>query len=199
MDGETVRWMCESASALQASLAGSLIVAENGLYYNRLVFADPGGRISYYDKRHLFRMAGEEVRFTAGSVTLIVKIGRWRISFLICYDLRFPVWSRNRKDYDLLVYASNWPAARRDVWNTLLRARAIENQCFVAGVNRVGTDGEGIHYVGESLVIDPKGKVMASGAKEEEQLIQATLSLRELEAFRQKFPVWKDWEHFRLD
>jgi len=198
MDGETIRWMRDTAVTLKTSLAGSLIIIENGLYYNRLIYMDPQGNSGQYDKRHLFRMAGEEVSFKPGSKPYIAGLGKWRISFQICYDLRFPVWSRNRNNFDLLVYASNWPAARSDVWNTLLRARAIENQCYVAGVNRVGTDGKGIIYIGESMVIDPKGNVVASRERSAEGLVHATISLDELNTFRNKFPVWKDWDKWNL-
>lgn len=198
MDGETIKWMRDTAVTLKTSLAGSLIIVENSLYFNRLIYMDPQGNSGYYDKRHLFRMAGEEVSFKPGSKQYIANLGKWRISFQICYDLRFPVWSRNRNNYDLLIYASNWPAARSDVWNTLLRARAIENQCYVAGVNRVGRDGKGIDYIGESMVIDPKGNVVASRERAAVGLVPATISLDELNAFRNRFPVWKDWDEWNL-
>lgn len=194
MKDETAKWMMETARSLQTAVAGSLIIVEDGRFFNRLIYTDHQGKTGYYDKRHLFRMAGEEIRFTPGTRHLIVNTGIWRISFQICYDLRFPVWSRNRHNYDLLVYVSNWPAARSDVWNTLLRARAIENQCYVAAVNRVGTDGNGISYSGESVVIDAKGKVIAERAPFSEGLVHAAISLGELNAFREKFPVWKDWD-----
>jgi len=194
MQGESIKWMQETARYLHSAVAGSLIISEGKRYYNRLIYTDHLGKTGYYDKRHLFRMAGEEVHYTPGTRPLIVNTGLCRVSFQICYDLRFPVWSRNRNDYDLLVYVSNWPAARSDVWNILLRARAIENQCYVAAVNRVGTDGNGISYIGESMVIDPKGKVIAERTPSSEGLIQAVISLDELNAFREKFPVWKDWD-----
>ena len=134
-----------------------------------------------------------------GTKPLIVNLGLWRINFLICYDLRFPVWSRNRQNYDLLVYSSSWPAGRSDVWNTLLRARAMENQSYVAGVNRVGKDGNGIDYIGESVLIDPKGKEIAALAPSEEGVISAAISLNELNNFRTKFPVWKDADGFSIN
>lgn len=194
MHGESIKWMQETARYLHSAVAGSLIISEGKRYYNRLIYIDHLGKTGYYDKRHLFRMAGEEVHYTPGTRPLIVNTGLCRVSFQICYDLRFPVWSRNRNDYDLLVYVSNWPAARSDVWNILLRARAIENQCYVAAVNRVGTDGNGISYIGESMVIDPKGKVIAERTPSSEGLVHAAISLGELNAFREKFPVWKDWD-----
>jgi predicted amidohydrolase len=198
MDGETVMWMKKTAGFMHSAIAGSLIIRDNDRYFNRLIFTDQYGRMEWYDKRHLFRMAGEEVLFTRGANPLIVKSGEWRISFQICYDLRFPVWARNRQNYDLLVYVSNWPAARSDVWNTLLRARAIENQCYVAGVNRVGKDGNGIDYTGESMVVHPKGNIISAMTPSVEGALTASLSLKELNAFRSKFPVWKDWDDFAI-
>jgi len=197
MKGETVKWLRQTAVSMRSGIAGSLIILENDHFYNRLVCMDPQGKSYWYDKRHLFRMAGEEVRFTPGTKPLLVQLGGWSLSFQICYDLRFPVWSRSRRNIDLIVYASNWPASRRDIWNTLLKARAIENQCFVAGINRVGTDGNGIEYCGESMLIDPKGKIIALASANEE-VIHASLSLQELNEYRQKFPVWKDWDDFQI-
>lgn len=198
MNGETVKWMQETAVSMQTAISGSLIIREGDRFFNRLVFADHSGTLKWYDKRHLFRMAGEEHSFTAGSHKLIVHLGDWRVCLLICYDLRFPVWSRNRGDYDLLVFVSNWPASRKDAWNTLLSARAIENQCYVAGVNRVGTDGNGIVYQGESMVIDARGNVVMDHKPASEGIILASVSLSELNNFRDKFPVWKDWDGFRI-
>jgi len=197
MDGPTVRWMKKTADDLHCAIAGSLIISDHERFYNRLVFLDQHG-IEWYDKRHLFCMDGEETAYTAGTRPLIVNLGLWRINFLICYDLRFPVWSRNRQNYDLLVYASSWPSVRSDVWNTLLRARAIENQCYVAGVNRVGTDGNGIGYIGESMMIDPKGKEIAALALSEEGVLSTAVSLNEINNFRTKFPVWKDADGFSI-
>ena len=198
MDGRSVRWMKETAKTLNSAIAGSLIIRQDGLYYNRLVIAAPDNSLQWYDKRHLFRIAGEEEHFSGGRERLIVRIGEWRIAFQICYDLRFPVWARNRNDYDLLVYAANWPEARNDVWNTLLRARAMENQCYVAGVNRVGVDGNGISYSGESMVIDAKGYVTGTFKPSEEAIRTFYISLDELNDFRMKFPVWKDWDEFEV-
>jgi omega-amidase len=198
MDGDTVGWMKRTAASMRSALAGSLIIREHERFFNRLIYTDHEGNIEKYDKRHLFRMAGEESLFTAGTKPLIVHLSGWRISFQICYDLRFPVWSRNRQHFDLLVYVSNWPVVRRDVWNTLLRARALENQCYVAGVNRVGRDGMGIEYAGESVVIDPKGQIIATRMPSSGGVVHASISLQELNSFREKFPVWKDWDQFEI-
>ncbi len=197
MDGPTVRWMEKTAKNLNCAIAGSLIITEHDKFYNRLIFTDRHG-MEWYDKRHLFCIEGEENDYTAGTKPLIIKLGLWRINFLICYDLRFPVWSRNRQNYDLLVYLSNWPAGRTDVWNTLLRARAIENQSYVAGVNRVGKDGNGIDYIGDSVLLDPKGKEIAALAPSAEGIINAAISLNELNIFRTKFPAWKDADGFSI-
>jgi predicted amidohydrolase len=198
MDGPTVQWMKKTAADMNCAIAGSLIISEHDKFFNRLVFVDRHG-MEWYDKRHLFCIEGEETDYTAGTKPLIINLGLWKINFLICYDLRFPVWSRNRQNYDLLVYASNWPAARSDVWNTLLRARAIENQSYVAGVNRVGKDGNGIDYIGESMLIDPKGKEIAALTVSREGVISAAISLDELNNFRTKFPVWKDSDGFSIN
>jgi predicted amidohydrolase len=187
------------AAKFTSAIAGSLIIIENGNYFNRLIHASPNGEIRYYDKRHLFRMSSEEERFTAGNRQLIINQNDCRVSFQICYDLRFPVWSRNRKSYDLLVYAANWPTQRDEVWDVLLRARAIENQCYVAGVNRIGTDGYGISYSGGSVILDPKGKQIAALDSPSSGIIHAAISLEELSRFRDKFPVWRDGDQFNLD
>ena len=198
MEGTTVGWMKKTAAETGNCIAGSLIIREEGCFYNRAVWCDPSGSLSWYDKRHLFRMAGEEATFSQGFNRTIVKLHGWRICLQVCYDLRFPVWSRNRGDYDLLVYLSNWPAARSDVWNTLLRARAIENQCYVAGVNRTGIDGNNIVYQGESMVIDPKGQIVGKAETTQESTTTIRLSLLGLHEFRTKFPVWKDWDDFKV-
>ena len=198
MDGPTLQWMKKTADDMHCAIAGSLIICEHDKFYNRLVFVDRHG-METYDKRHLFCIEGQENYYTAGTRPLIVNLGLWRISFQICYDLRFPVWSRNRQNYDLLVYASNWPSVRSDVWNTLLRARAMENQSYVAGVNRVGKDGNGIDYIGESVLIDPKGKEIATLPPSEEGVISAAISLNEINNFRTKFPAWKDADDFSIN
>lgn len=162
MQENSVKWMTEMACKFKCSIAGSLIIGQGGNYYNRLIWMHNDGIFQYYNKRHLFRLAEEEQHYSPGNSLISVKQGPFSIRPLICYDLRFPVWSRNKGDYDVLVYVANWPAARRDVWTSLLKARAIENQVYVIGVNRIGRDGMGIEYAGDSLVFDAKGKVLAS-------------------------------------
>lgn len=198
MNSPYLSWMKEKAAALNSALMGSLIIREDNRFYNRLVFINSHGKIDIYDKRHMFRMGGEGEHFSAGTKKLIVHHNRWKICPLICYDLRFPVWSRNREEYDLLIYVANWPAARSLVWNILLKARAIENQSWVVGVNRVGTDGENIEYKGESQVIDPKGNVKLL-LDNREQVGNIQISLEELQKFRKKFPAWKDRDNFNCD
>lgn len=196
MEGETVQWMKRNSARYQFALCGSLMISENGHYFNRLIFVEPSGEVHIYNKRHLFSMDNEERHFQQGRERIIVNYMGWRICPLICYDLRFPVWSRNRNDYDVLVYVANWPNARMEVWNTLLKARAIENQCYVVGVNRVGEDGQRIEYTGDSQVVDPKGKLLATAVHPSEELLVASLSLEEMTLFRGKFPVLKDADDF---
>ncbi len=198
MSGETIRWMREKAVRLGAVITGSLIINENGRYYNRLIWMPPDGSVEWYDKRHLFRMGAEDRFYSAGKNRLVTRLKGWRISPLICYDLRFPVWSRNCNDTDVLIYVANWPASRRTVWNVLLKARAIENQVFVAGVNRVGTDGEGIKYLGETRMINPKGEVIAGLDSGFPGITIATLSPEDLTTFREKFPVALDADNFTI-
>jgi predicted amidohydrolase len=198
MDGDTVRWMKRTAESMKCALTGSMVIRESRRFFNRVIYMDQYANMTWYDKRHLFRMAGEEVNFTAGLERIIVPLKDWRICIQVCYDLRFPVWSRNRDDYDVLVYLANWPSARMDVWNTLLKARAIENQSYVIGVNRVGTDGNNISYAGESMVIDPKG-ILADGSPiSGEEVKTFSLSWKELHEFRKKFPVLKDRDEFNV-
>ena len=192
MDGETVQWMKERSSEHQLALCGSLIIQENGDFYNRSVFVEPSGEIHFYNKRHLFTMGNEESHFQKGTERLIVEYKGWRICPLICYDLRFPVWSRNRNEYDLLVYSANWPNARNVVWNTLLKARAIENQCYVVGVNRVGIDGNEIKYSGGSKVLNTKGEHLVKSLSAAEEVLISSLSHQEMADFRSKFPVLND-------
>ena len=163
MQGPTVEWMVEKASEWKCVLTGSIIINSSGDFMNRLFWVMPEGKISYYDKKHLFRMGEENEHYTSGREKLLTKLNEWRFRPLICYDLRFPVWSRNRSDYDVLIYVANWPESRREVWKNLLIARALENQAFVVGVNRIGKDGRDISYSGDSLVIDPRGQIIESG------------------------------------
>jgi predicted amidohydrolase len=202
MEGKTVSWLKEAAARYNTCIAGSAIISDKGEVYNRLLFAYPDGRIDWYDKRHLFRMANEHDYFAAGNSKLIVNCHGWKINLQVCYDLRFPVWSRNTYHfdenkklvaaYDAMIYVANWPAVRISAWDVLLQARAIENQSYVIGVNRVGTDGNGIEYNGHSVVIDPKGMVALQAKEGEETLKRVTLSYKELSDFRRKFPVGLD-------
>ncbi len=198
MDGETIQWMKQLAGEKQLVAAGSLMIRENGKFFNRFVFAYPDGKLEYYDKRHLFSMGEEHLHFTAGQTRKLIQIKSFRIIPQVCYDLRFPVFSRNRQDYDLLINTANWPAPRREAWQTLLKARAIENQAYVAGINRIGSDANGINYVGDTCFVDPKGKVMAAAEDKKEQIITAKLSKDSLEKFRNNFRVLPDADDFQL-
>jgi len=192
MGGKAVTWMRRMAAAGGATVTGSLMIEERGRYYNRLVWARPDGAIEQYDKKHLFRYAGEEQVFTAGSQHKTWTIKGWRIRPFICYDLRFPVWTRNLNPaYDLALFVANWPARRAFHWQTLLRARAIENQAYVIGVNRVGTDGKGLAYDGRSAVIAPAGEVLFEEFQNE-RVYPLTLDRGLLESYREAFPVWMD-------
>jgi len=197
-DGETFKWLKNISLTGNFGICASYIVMDRNKYFNRWVLVTPEGESWSYDKRHLFRMTNEEESFTPGKIRLTFTFRGVRICPNICYDLRFPVWSRNRNDYDLLINSANWPAVRRDVWLILLKARAIENQCFVVGSNRIGTDGAGIKYMGDSMIIDPKGMILAN-AGDRECLITTEITLKELEHFRNKFPVQEDADDFTLN
>lgn len=197
MDGETVRWMKDLSKEKQAAVTGSIIIKENGKFFNRLLWITPDGQIQYYDKRHLYTMGGEHIRFTAGTKKLIVNWKGWRICPLICYDLRFPVWSRNNDDYDLLIYVANWPSARHHVWETLLVARAVENQSYLVGVNRVGSDGMNLEYLGDSTMVDALGNAYFLGGSP--MVKTFSLSYSELIYFRKKFPLLPDGDSFTID
>ena len=189
------RWAARYGKAV----AGSVAVAENGRFYNRMYFVKPSGEFIGYDKRHLFRMGREAEYFSAGDERLIIPYRGWNICLLVCYDLRFPVWSRNvANQYDLLIYVANWPIPRRLAWDTLLRARALENQCYVCGVNRVGIDGYHLKYNGGSKIYSALGEEAASVPDETEGIATATLHLTALHQFRENFPVWKDADEFQL-
>ena len=190
-ENRTVSWMKAKASQTGAAIAGSIAVHEDGRYYNRFHFVTPDGNVTTYDKKHLFTFGGEHNRFTAGSERVIVAYKGFRILLEICYDLRFPVWSRNRGDYDMIIYVASWPTPRVEAWKALLTARAIENQCYVAGVNRVGED-PGNNYCGGSRVIDPYGKIMAECEDGREMEVTVEVDMEVLEAFRAKFPVLDD-------
>ncbi len=205
MDGPTLEWMREHAQRLDAVVCGSVQLRVGDGVYNRLLWVAPDGAVSHYDKRHLFRYAREHERYAAGRERLTVEWRGWRICPLVCYDLRFPVYSRNRYDverpgaldYDLLLYVANWPSARAYAWKTLLRARAIENLCYVAGLNRVGTDGAGLQYSGDSAVIDFLGHP-SSECTDAEVVATTTLLAAELAAHRERFPAMLDGDAFEL-
>ncbi len=191
MDGPTLQWMKKMAGELNAVLTGSLIIREKGHFYNRLIWMRPDGNSSWYDKRHLFTLAGEHKHYSAGQRHLFARIGDWTILPLICYDLRFPVWSRNTRAYDLLIYVANFPAVRSTAWNALLPARAIENVCYTAGVNRIGTDGNDIYYQGDTSLYDFAGRQIYR-CSHRENVFTTTLSRSKLLSFRAKFPFLND-------
>ncbi len=197
--GPTLAWMQRMASETGAALTGSVASLENGKRYNRLLFVKPDGSFSIYDKKHLFRMLGEDQRYAAGSKKIIVEWKGWRILPLVCYDLRFPVWSRytQAEPYDLAIYVANWPAPRNHHWRALLQARAIDNLAYVAGVNRIGRDGNNLDYVGHSAIVDPQGvEVLQAGAVA--GVFTAELKLAAVTAWRAKFPAWMDADAFTL-
>lgn len=197
MEGDVVDWMREQATKYNTTIVGSINIKEAGKYYNRLLLVSQEGVLAQYDKRHLFSLAGENEVFAAGSESLICPIVGWRIHFQICYDLRFPVWSRNQDNYDLLVNVANWPARRIYAWNHLLIARAIENQSYVVGVNRTGLDGHGIPHIGNSCVIDPMGEVLWRAG--EEVVVKAIeLSADFLLDTREKLPFLRDRDNFEM-
>lgn len=195
--GETFEWMINASEKSNSAVCGSYIVKVRNNLFNRWILVTPDKKSWHYDKRHLFRMNNVESSFTSGKKRVVINFRGFRILPNICYDLRFPVWSRNRNDYDLLINSANWPESRRDVWLTLLKARAIENLCYVAGVNRTGTDGNGIKYCGDSVIIGPKGEELAS-AGNKDCTISADLSLSDLRSFRKKFPAHLDADSFDL-
>lgn len=198
MSGPTLCWLAKQARKHQVVITGSLIITDQGKYYNRLIWMRPDGSYAHYDKRHLFRMAGEHDTFAPGQDRLIVGLKGWRICPLVCYDLRFPVWSRNQDQaYDLLVYVANWPEKRSLAWKTLLQARAIENLSYVVGVNRSGEDGKGICYAGDSLVVAPDGNILCHQSHRE-PVKTVRLERRQLDAFRAGFPAHLDADSFQL-
>jgi predicted amidohydrolase len=214
MEGETVQWMKRIAAQKKVILTGSVIIKEEAAdgqfnYYNRLIWMLPNGQYGVYDKRHRFAYAGEDDHYTAGSKRLIASVKGWKINLLVCYDLRFPVWARQSPprlqergrggevEYDVLIYVANWPERRIQAWKTLLQARAIENQSYVVGANRVGDDGNKIHYSGESMIIDPLGEVLYT-KKDEEDIYTITLEKTHLDSVREKFPFWKDADAFMI-
>jgi omega-amidase len=208
-DGVTLAWLKNQAVKKNATITGSVAVTENGKYYNRLFWVNPNGEVRCYNKRHLFRLAGEDLHYTAGKEKIILDSEGWKILPLICYDLRFPVWSRNifkksgtseagQWDYDVLVYVANWPEVRNYPWKQLLIARAIENQCYVVGVNRIGKDGNGYEHSGDSVVINPRGEIISSTRAHEESVEIITLNREYLDEYRKNFPVGLDADAFEI-
>jgi omega-amidase len=192
------KWMEQEAIARNAWICGTLIIEEHGAYYNRLMVYGPEGLAGTYNKKHLFRMAGEDEHYVAGNETLILDIMGWKVSFWVCYDLRFPVWMRNTGlKYDLAVVPANWPERRVAHWKKLLQARAIENQSYIIGVNRIGEDGNGIQYSGDSLITDPLGEIL-NYAENTQGWLLAELSASGLKEYREKFAAWKDADDFTL-
>jgi predicted amidohydrolase len=203
MDGATVQWMKRIAASKKVILTGSVIIEEDGKFFNRLIWMLPTGQYGYYDKRHLFAYGEEDKHYTAGSRRSIASVNGWKINLMVCYDLRFPVWARQQFDeeqnfeYDVLIYVANWPERRNTAWKSLLRARAIENQCYVIGVNRVGNDGNNIYHSGDSMVIDPLGEILYEKA-DEEDVFTIGLSKERLKEVREKFQFWRDADEFKI-
>lgn len=210
MEGETVQWMRRIAGKKRIVLTGSVIIEEEGHYFNRLIWMLPNGQYGLYDKRHLFAYAEEDQHYSAGSKRLIAAISGWKINLLVCYDLRFPVWSsqspslltdrshKTEAEYDVLIYVANWPERRNIAWKSLVQARAIENQCYVIGVNRVGQDGNNIYHAGDSMVIDPLGAVLYH-KKDDEDIFTVALDKSHLIKIREKFPFWRDADKFHIE
>jgi len=217
MDGDTVNWMKKIATERKIILTGSVIIKESkpdgkgDHFFNRLIWMLPNGQFGYYDKRHRFAYAGEDDHYTAGTKRLIASVKGWKVNLQVCYDLRFPVWARQRPgviagqgtaeqaslEFDMLIYVANWPERRSIAWKTLLQARAIENQCYVVGVNRVGDDGNNIHHSGDSMIVDPLGEILYH-KKDEEDIFTLTFNKDHLQTVREKFPFWRDADSFTI-
>lgn len=202
MEGETLQWMKRKSREKHVIIAGSVIIEEGGQYYNRLIWMQPNGVFGKYDKRHLFAYAGEHQHYTAGDQRLIAQVKGWKVCLAVCYDLRFPVWARNQvindqAAYDLYINVANWPERRNTAWRTLLQARAIENQSYVIGVNRVGEDGNKIYYSGDSSIIDALGEIIYHKAHDED-IFTYTLKKEPLEQIRSKIPFLKDADRFMI-
>jgi omega-amidase len=198
--GLGLQWMIEKSVEKKCVIVGSISVKQNNQFFNRLYWAKPDGTFEFYDKRHLFQMGNEHHHYTAGDRKLIIEYKGWKICPLICYDLRFPVWSRNINTnvYDVLIYVANWPEVRSYPWKQLLIARAIENQCYVVGVNRIGEDGNGISHSGDTLIVAPKGEVISKTKAHEDAMETNILSINSLTDFRKIFPVLNDGEKFEI-
>ena len=198
MNGKTVLWMKEMASKTNAAIVGSIVISEKNNYYNRLLFVEPSGYISHYDKRHTFTLVGEDKIYTAGKEKVVLHYKGWKIRPLICYDLRFPVWSRNTEDYHVLLYVANWPEPRVSAWDALLKARAIENMSYCVGVNRVGIDGVNSKYSGHSGVYDVLGNCITEFKPNEETIQVVTLEKRHIQAYRNKLKFLDDRDTFNI-
>jgi predicted amidohydrolase len=209
MDGPTVSWMKKLSAEKRVIITGSVIIREEDKFYNRLIWMLPNGEYGVYDKRHLFGYAQEDAHYSQGNKRLVASVKGWRVNLMVCYDLRFPVWARQSNsffnpmediepEYDLIIYAANWPERRAHAWKTLLQARAIENQCYVVGLNRVGSDGNEISYSGDSMIIDPLGEVLVTNHGEEKNL-SAILEKKHLQEVRTKFPFLKDADKFIIE
>jgi len=199
MDGETINWLKELAKEKNVAITGSLIIEEDNQYFNRLIFVHHTGEINTYDKRHTFTLAGEDKVYTAGNKKLIVDYKGWKICPLICYDLRFPVWARNNNDYDLLIYVANWPKPRITAWNTLLKARAIENMTYTIGVNIIGSDTNGHQYTGNSVAYDPLGKEISTIKPLQNTIEIISISKENLTKTRTKFGFLEDRDGFKVN
>jgi predicted amidohydrolase len=197
MDGETIGWMSLMSLKTNAAICGSIIIEENGKYYNRFIWVQPDGTIKHYDKRHLFSYAGEDKNYTPGNERIIIDYKGFRICPQICYDLRFPVFSRNTGDYDILLYVANWPSIRSEVWTTLLTARAIENQCYIIAVNRIGKDGNELEYNGKSTIINPMG-ISSMKLMDKYWTNTGMINKDTLNNVRNAYPFLKDGDKFRL-
>lgn len=198
MTGDSVKWMKSKALQTGAAVAGSLIIKEYNQFFNRFLLVTPTDEIHFYDKKHLFSIGSEDQHFHAGDKRIIVNYAGWRIALYVCYDLRFPVWCRSIKDADLMLFAANWPESRAGVWTTLLSARALENQLYVAAVNRTGLDGLGISYSGDSRLINARGSILCNLADRSNAVETVSVSLIELNHFREKFPVGKDDDIYEI-
>jgi omega-amidase len=206
-EGEILHWMQSMAFKKQAVITGSVVIKEEGKFYNRLLWVNPDGSFEHYNKKHLFRMANENEHYAEGLTRLISKLNNWRICPLVCYDLRFPAWSRNvnwsqkferKHQYEVLIYVANWPERRNYAWKSLLVARAIENQCYVIGVNRIGLDGNNINYSGDSMIINPLGEIISKTKANEESVETVSLNLKELLDYRLAFPAINDADTFEM-
>ena len=203
-ESQSVAWLQTQAKARGCVVTGSVAIVDDGQYYNRMVWATPTGEVSYYDKRHLFRMAGEHERYGMGKERHIVELKGFKLQLSVCYDLRFPVWMRQQPaegehfEYDAILCVANWPAPRRHPWRTLLQARAVENLAYVVGVNRVGEDAKGLAYSGDSMLVDFKGEPLIDHPAHTPFIETGTLDKTDLDAFREKFPAWQDADRFSL-